>query len=263
MQPDAAQVLNKWRIYDETELKDLLSDKSTLTATNPVYTGEIATRPDPKCRYIYYQVMPTYLDFLTTFGQESRQRDLRYSGFRGELIETKYTPENIQNVQYYEDRTNEATMTLEFNAEVLTALYRYYEDLLTDNNFPLRDSCHDSVSDFTRQLQDAVHDTKMQASRAKLVVRIAADRKALIQSHLASQATAFQSQATQKMEFMASIAQRDAILVRIITFIALVYLPATFVSTFFSTDIIRYQNQDDFGNSFYIQHSEDNDPASA
>jgi hypothetical protein len=36
------------------------------------------------CRVMsYYQIMPNYLDFLTTFGQESRQRDLRYSGFRG------------------------------------------------------------------------------------------------------------------------------------------------------------------------------------
>ena len=100
----------------------------------------------------------------------------------------------------------------------------------------------------------------MQVSRARLVVCIAADRKALvctveilhlqllgdvslpedfrntnkgsrqIQSHLQSQATAFQNQATQKMEFMTSIAQRDAIVMRIITFIALLYIPATFVS---------------------------------
>ncbi|KAJ9602689.1 hypothetical protein H2200_012883 [Cladophialophora chaetospira] len=407
-------VLDKWHVRDEADLKDFLSDESTLAAaTGAAYTGELATRPDPKCRYIfpfplhskaslcmtksmlcrlfsYYQVMPTYLDFLTTFGQESRQRDLRYSGFRGktrlsplprpetvavdlgrsgrhiqmcynlksvkcitppktammvmqwsrrpvalyhhfdvvegnalwvitsgsryfrdrledtvglpgrpedrdystmpaafrstfavhalaahwakegwpayiqwledvieestcdaiygargELIEKKYTPDNIQNVQYYEDRTNETIMILESNIDVLTALSKYYEDLLTDNDFPLRQSCRDITIDFARQIQDAIHDTKMQASRAKLVVRIASDRKALIQSHLTTQATV-------KMEFMTSIAQRDAIMVRIITFITLVYLPATFVSTFFSTDIVKYQDQNTFGHSYYM-----------
>lgn len=141
-------------------------------------------------------------------------------------------------------------MILESNTEVLTALSAYYEGLLTDTDFPLGQSCRDSIIDFARQLQDAVHDTKMQASRARLVGRIAADRKMLIQSHLTSQATAFQNQATQKMEFMTHIAQRDATMVKIITFITLMYLPATFVSTFFSTDVVKYQDQNDFGNSF-------------
>lgn len=45
-------VLEKWHVCDETDLKDFLSDKSTLTATNIVYTGELATRADPKCRYM-------------------------------------------------------------------------------------------------------------------------------------------------------------------------------------------------------------------
>ncbi|EHK96947.1 hypothetical protein M7I_7347 [Glarea lozoyensis 74030] len=36
--------------------------------------------------------------------------------------------------------------------------------------------------------------------------------------------------------------QREAIAMRIITVVTLLYLPATFVSTFFSTDIIKYQN---------------------
>jgi len=143
-------------------------------------------------------------------------------------------------------------MILESNTDVLTALCKYYESLMTDHDFPLRQSCRDSIVDFARQLQDAVHDTKMQASRAKLVVRIAADRKALIQSHLTGQATAFQNRATQKMEALTLVVQRDAIMMKIITCITLIYLPATFVSTFFSTDVIKYQNQNEFGRSFYV-----------
>ena len=38
--------------------------------------------------------------------------------------------------------------------------------------------------------------------------------------------------------------EEEAIVVRIITLVTLIYLPATFVSTFFSTDIIKYADED-------------------
>lgn len=49
VQPDAPQILDKWYIRDEEDLKDFLSDQSTLTAASPSYIGNLATCPDPKC----------------------------------------------------------------------------------------------------------------------------------------------------------------------------------------------------------------------
>ena len=46
------------------------------------------------------------------------------------------------------------------------------------------------------------------------------------------------------METVSYHMAREAIVMRIITIVTLIYLPATFVSTLFSTDIIKYQNQD-------------------
>jgi len=34
----------------------------------------------------YHQVMPAYLDFLSVFGQQSKPRDLRFSGFREQSV---------------------------------------------------------------------------------------------------------------------------------------------------------------------------------
>lgn len=34
----------------------------------------------------YHQVMPIYLDFISVFGQQSRPRDLRFSGFRDQTL---------------------------------------------------------------------------------------------------------------------------------------------------------------------------------
>jgi hypothetical protein len=77
------------------------------------YTNEpriaSATKPDPKCRFVYlygensrthlkttkdlvaklltyHQVMPVYLDFMSVFGEYSDQRDLRFSGFREQSL---------------------------------------------------------------------------------------------------------------------------------------------------------------------------------
>ena len=51
-QPGAPDILDKWYILDEIDLKDFLSDESTLTAASASYTGQLATRRDPKCRYM-------------------------------------------------------------------------------------------------------------------------------------------------------------------------------------------------------------------
>jgi len=75
---------------------------------------------------------------------------------------------------------------------------------------------------------------------------------------------------TISMHKIGAMSQKEAIAMRIITVVTLVYLPATFVSvrlqyrsyfwrplnqleTFFSTDIIKYQNQGDNTNSSF-QH---------
>ncbi|PVH76552.1 hypothetical protein DL98DRAFT_367039, partial [Cadophora sp. DSE1049] len=44
--------------------------------------------------------------------------------------------------------------------------------------------------------------------------------------------------------------EKEAIIVRIITIVTLIYLPATFVSTFFSTDVVKYQGQEYSEGSF-------------
>jgi hypothetical protein len=50
--------------------------------------------------------------------------------------------------------------------------------------------------------------------------------------------------------------EQEAIVVRIITLVTLVYLPATFVSTLFSTDIIKYQ-EDGYPHGKYSQTAMD------
>ena len=71
-------------------------------------------------------------------------------------------------------------MILEANIDVLTSLRKYYEALLGNKDFPLKRQCREDTLKFAAQINDMIYDLGMQISRAKLLVRIAADRKSLV-----------------------------------------------------------------------------------
>ncbi|KAI9795256.1 MAG: hypothetical protein M1833_007278 [Piccolia ochrophora] len=156
-----------------------------------------------------------------------------------------YTSRDLQTVQNYEDKTNEAIMILEANADVLKALCKFYETLKENQDFPPRRTCYENINIFSTQVDDIIYDSKMQVSRAKLLVRITADRKNLVLQHLQSQTTDKMEALTRSMHSIGIMSQKEAIAMRIITVVTLIYLPATFVSTFFSADIVKYQDEKD------------------
>ena len=51
-----------------------------------------------------------------------------------------------------------------------------------------------------------------------------------------------EDEAAERMHRLNKNMERETIVVRIITVVTLMYLPATFVSTLFSTDIVKYQD---------------------
>jgi len=157
-------------------------------------------------------------------------------------VRREYKPQDLQTVEHYEEKTNEAIMILEANIEVMKSLRTFYEKMSVNVAFPLTATCGNDVATFATQIEDMIYELTTHTSRAKLLVRIATNRKGLILQHL-------QSQATEKMEALTNTSNKEAVAMRIITVVTLVYLPATFVSTFFSTDIVKYQNQNGGGSS--------------
>lgn len=161
-----------------------------------------------------------------------------------------FTPKDLQSIQHLEDKVNEAIMVQEANSDVLTSLRKFYERLMDNKDFPLRTACCEDVLLFATQLDDMIYDSKMQIARAKVLVKITEDRKTLVLQHLQSQATEKMEILSIKMHEIGSQSQKEAIAMRIITVVTLIYLPATFVSTFFSTDIVKYQ---DAGNGSFSE----------
>ncbi|KAF2095019.1 hypothetical protein NA57DRAFT_79509 [Rhizodiscina lignyota] len=146
---------------------------------------------------------------------------------------------DIQQLQWLEDRANEIIGLLEGNVYVLGALQKFYLALSTDSDFPLR-PCGSDINTFSNKLGHFMEEFRMQVASTRTFVKSVADRKELINKYI-------ERQAAQRAERLNRNMEREAVVVRIVTIVTLIYLPATFVSTFFSTDIIKYQSGDKNG----------------
>lgn len=100
---------------------------------------------------------------------------------RGEnLPHYKFGPKHVQDVHNLEEKVNIAVMILEANVNVLKLLKGYYEHLILDKDFPWNNSCKDQATAFSDQLNVMIYDLETEISRAKLLNKIIADRKALV-----------------------------------------------------------------------------------
>lgn len=85
-------------------------------------------------------------------------------------------------MQVKEDLANKALMMLEANHSILETLDKFYCDLMKNEEFELRtvDVCKRAAAEFSMQLKDYIHDAKMNADRARTLLKITADRKSLV-----------------------------------------------------------------------------------
>ncbi|KAK1759037.1 hypothetical protein QBC47DRAFT_370967 [Echria macrotheca] len=160
-----------------------------------------------------------------------------------------YQSSDVRRMQIWEEQASEVVIVLEGNVDVLVSLQQFFRGLLADERFPFRDSCADEINDFAANLDTIMRDMKNNISRARALMRTTADRKELIKQYRADDEADRMRRLTKNME-------QEAIVVRIITLVTLVYLPATFVSTLFSTDIVKYQ-EDGYPDGKYSQTAMD------
>lgn len=159
-----------------------------------------------------------------------------------------WTVEDIVKAQTFEETANKITMHLESNTAILQALEQFYKDLDSNADFPLATECHGNLQSFVRQLHEEVTDLILQTKRSRLLVRITSDRKTLILQRLQAQTTAKAERLNLSMFNFSVMAQKETIAMRVMAGVTVLYLPATFVSSFFSTDVVKYQTQPQVNN---------------
>ncbi|KAK8086768.1 hypothetical protein PG994_001742 [Apiospora phragmitis] len=155
----------------------------------------------------------------------------------------KYTAQDIQELQIWEEAAGQAIAALEGNIDVISALLEFYEGVAKDKNFTVQGDCAGAVASFAAQVKAINIQFAMEVKRTQALVKSVSDRRELVIQHL-------QSQSAIRMEKVSHRMEREQTMMLIITIVTLIYLPATFVSTFFSTDIIKYQGADSPGGSF-------------
>lgn len=158
-----------------------------------------------------------------------------------------FTKRHLQDVIYYEGLATEAALVLETNISVLKAMRKFYTDLVGDSDFPLTQEFETATKSFSGELFHMEKEMEDLRSRATYLANHASGRKGLILNMM-------QAQSSDQMTYMTKRSIEEAITMRIITVVTLIFLPATFVSTFFSTDVVKYQPGGD-GETYHTQYS--------
>ncbi|KAJ1322962.1 hypothetical protein MN608_11816 [Microdochium nivale] len=146
----------------------------------------------------------------------------------------QYKPEDVQDMQIWKEKVGDAILAMQANMKIMNFIREQYMTLGQDKNSVFHGSAYD-IQQFFGNVQAIIANTSLQIPRAQLLLDTIMDHRELLVQHL-------QGQAAHKTEKLSEHIRREAILMRIITIVTLTYLPATFVSTFFGTDVIKYQN---------------------
>lgn len=107
-------------------------------------------------------------------------------------------------------------MQLESNVEIMRSLRKFYVTLKDNCDFELRHACLDDIDVFANEVDNLMNSFKLQINRAKALLKRINGRAELVKQH--------------RLERLNQHMENEAIVVRIITIVTLLYLPATFVS---------------------------------
>ncbi|KAI1427719.1 hypothetical protein F5Y12DRAFT_736622 [Xylaria sp. FL1777] len=135
----------------------------------------------------------------------------------------KYQQGDLQTLQRHEEEVHETLAALEANMCVFGSLYKFYSGLKKNKDFPLRHDVAEYLDLFTDHMEDSMSDIEHLVQRASTLLKTIDGRKQLVVQY-------FQNQSIENMEKMNSNMEKESILVRIVTIVTLIYLPATFVS---------------------------------
>ncbi|KAI0425762.1 hypothetical protein F5Y09DRAFT_88918 [Xylaria sp. FL1042] len=153
-------------------------------------------------------------------------------------------PRAVTRVQEYEDKVNETIMVMESNIKILKSIVSSYKTLVKDPDFPSTEaaSCQKALEKFSARMDEFIYDLQTQVDRGNILSKIARDRKNIVLQQAQMHTAARQERLADSMWQFAERGQKETIAMRTVTVITLLYLPPTFVSTFFSTDVVKYQD---------------------
>lgn len=89
---------------------------------------------------------------------------------------------DLQRIQFLQEKVNESLLVLKLNMDVITELNRYYQSVVDSADFPntISKNCADDLVWFKNRLLGVQHDMQMQQWRLETLLKLCADRKAIV-----------------------------------------------------------------------------------
>ncbi len=173
-----------------------------------------------------------------------------------EELSMRYQIQELQDAQALETKVNDASLVLNSNIQVLTQIEEYYEQLPQCPDLPanLKTPMQTEIGRFLKRVRSVRRDLQMHLERVKTMSTLIAECKELLYGIVEYQAMQanhrFADEAkhsairmermTKQMQEMTIRTTLETVLMRIITVVTVFFLPATFVSTLMSTDIVSF-----------------------
>jgi hypothetical protein len=90
--------------------------------------------------------------------------------------------DDLQRVQFLEEKANEIVLVLESNIKILLELRQHFTDIFASEDWPraLRENCFKDVIKFQKRTSDVISDLQMQLSRTQMLLRLLTERKNLV-----------------------------------------------------------------------------------
>lgn len=153
---------------------------------------------------------------------------------------------NLQEAQHVEEKASKALLALKSNVSNIDALKAHYISVRSvQGNEWMRKPC---LEDFYAKLDEISSELAMHQSALQALVRLVTDRKQLLfgileyENMMATRTFATKAQTSaEEMEKLTKQTKRETVSMKVITLVTMFFLPATFISTLMSTDIIRWQ----------------------
>lgn len=172
----------------------------------------------------------------------------------------RYQIQELQDAQALESKVNDASLVLKSNIQVLTQIEDYFHELPHCADLParLKLSMPPQIARFLKRVRSVRSDLEMHLERIRTMSTLISEFKELLYGIVEYQAMQanyrFADEAkrsaermermTHQMREMAIKTTLETVLMRIITVVTVFFLPATFVSTLMSTDIVQYSPSD-------------------
>ena len=173
-------------------------------------------------------------------------QDVQLDHLSSDDEDNHFSIEDMQTIQTIEEKINTALLVLRTNHNTIDQLRNFYCTIQQFEGWPcdLAASSNEHIVQFAASVANIETDLRLQQARLETLVRLLADRKALLYAIIenrnaeSNKLLAQQSQHSQEkmeqltsyMSILAEKTQQETVSMRIITLVTLFFLPGTFIS---------------------------------